>query len=560
MTTTAESPRTGKMSKHCITALAVMGAIMMGCNKPATEKEVSLTATISLDGSANSKALTADGIKTFAENDQIAVIYKDAYGQTQKALSSKLQSTDIHEEGKKADFTVTLDQPAENGTLRYIYPAAMAQETIATGATIDDAGTIDFTHLNAQDGTLSTLASQYDLAVYDGTLTAEAKLPASVTLENQLAIGEFTVKNADGSVNINSSITSLTISDGTNTYTVTRSADEGPIYVAMKPVTDDKTLTFSINSNPTPKEVTGKALTAGDMYPVGLKFGSSINLTNVLTTDTNNQLYYEAQNGDILSSTGSFNGYVTIADGAQVTLNLRNDYEIIAPFSCDHAAIHCLGNANIILADGMQGRACSGFSSNYPAVFVPKDKTLTISGTGSLIADADPANYAAGIGGGYKIDCGSIVIAGGVIQAFGSDFGAGIGSGYFASCDGIIISGGVVTQAVGGQYAAGIGSGNAGSCGNIVISGGQIGGRYVNWFYYGAIGGERAAGIGCGNSDSSCGDITIGAGITYVVAKMGEAGYQHIGESNSSTCGTITIAKGLTNHEAVYMQSIFPSN
>lgn len=543
----------------CIAALAVVGAMTTGCTsleipeqtRDEEDKTVTLITTIALGGNPESKALSAAGVKTFAAGEQVAVIYEDENGNTQKAVSTALEAEDIHDEGKKADITVTLTDPAQNGTLRYIYPAAMAKATIATDATIDDAGTIDFTNLDAQDGTLATLSGSLDLAVYDGNLTGEATLPASVTLTNQLTIGEFTIKNADGSLNITGTIASLTVSDGTNTYTVTPETPatnygDGPIYVAMKPVTDDKTLTFTIDNNATPKEVTGKALDAGKMYPVGLKFGSSVALSGVATTDGNGALYYAAQNGDILS--GYFSGaYVTVADGATVTLC---DVVIRTPNECDHAAIHCLGDANIVLAGSKHNYLNAGSSSAYPALFVPQGNTLTISGTAELWAYAQDS-YSAGIGSGYNhdtgtpINCGTIVIAGGVIEARGSYGAAGIGSGYHSSCDGIQITGGIITSSEGGDHAAGIGSGANGSCGNIEISGGQVGGYYGGWVYNGAIGSENAAGIGCGRS-STCGDITIGAGITFVTARTSKYAFNCIGMGQSGSCGTVTIDPSLT--------------
>ena len=537
-----------------IAALAVVGAMAVSCTNqleefPGQDRNViTLTTTVSLGGNPNSKALSATGVKTFAVDDQIAVVYKDEGGNTRKALTNPLTATDIHDEGKKAVIRVTLDTPAKNGTLRYIYPAAMAKATIATNATIDDAGTVDFTRLEAQDGKLETLASNLDLAVYDGTLTADATLPASVTLANQLAIGEFTIKNADASVNITSTIASLTVTDGTNTYEVTPEAPatrfgNGPVYVAMKPVTADKTLTFTINNNVTPKVVTGKALAAGSMYPYGLKFGSSVDLNSVTTTDGNGEKYYEAQNGDILS--GQFAGvygYVTIADGATVTLN-----GVDIKYKCDHAIIHCLGDANIVLADGSENMV-DYLSGNYPAVFIPEGKTLTISGTGTLFAYNNGGSGGAGIGGGNGINCGNIIINGGIISAEGSNNGAGIGSGNLATCGSITMNGGVIQAARGGKSAAGIGSGYGGqaSCEAITINGGQIGGDYKGYFYVGAIGGQYAAGIGSGRY-SNCEAITIGAGITFVTATRGSNNSNSpIGKGNGGKCGTVTIDASLT--------------
>ena len=208
--------------------------------------------------------------------------------------------------------------------------------------------------------------------------------------------------------------------------------------------------------------------------------GPIVNLSSVTTTDGNGKLYFTARNGDVL--TGSFNGdgYVTIADGATVTLN---GVDIMAPHECDHAAIHCLGSANIILSGSDYNRVNAGHDGDYPAVYVPSGKTLTISGSGTLGAYSNHSYGAAGIGGGNGIDCGSVVIAGGTVIATGGSGGAGIGGG----------------------------DGNRASCGDISITAGTVE----------ATGGESAVGIGSGNN-GSCGDITIGSGITRVSAKKGD--------------------------------------
>lgn len=258
-----------------IAALAVMGAMTLGCTslenpEQPVKKEVTLTTTITLGGNPGSKALTAAGVKTFAVGEQLAVVYKNTSDETVKAVSTPLVAGDIRDEGKKADITVTLTDPAQNGALRYIYPAAMAKATIATDATIDDDGTIDFTRLNEQDGTLASLATNFDLAVYDGNLTGEAALPASATLGNQLTIGEFIIKESAGSTDITSSITRLTIKNGSDIYTVSTSS-LSTIWVVMKPVTTgDITFYAAKGKELYKKTVSGKTLAAGSIYPVNV--------------------------------------------------------------------------------------------------------------------------------------------------------------------------------------------------------------------------------------------------------------------------------------------------
>ena len=260
-----------------------------------------------------------------------------------------------------------------------------------------------------------------------------------------------------------------------------------------------------------------------------------VSLAAVTTTDSNGVKYYAAQNGDIINGSLSGDGYITIADGATVTLNIEN---FSAPYQCDHAPIHCLGDANIILAAGMNAIVMAGHGGNYPAVFVPEGKTLTISGTGELAASGQNAN-AAGIGGGYGHDCGNIIIAGGVITAYCGGDSAGIGSGSGNSCGKITISGGAIKEArylgTGFSNGVGIGSGSYGSCGDITISGGQIGGKIGGSNYDGAVAGQNVAGIGSGLY-GSCGTITIGTGITYVRVTCPDGLYNLIGGYWSNPC------------------------
>ena len=338
-----------------LAALVIVGVMAVGCTGaleeiiPNTPEEttpgiseetqqqpengtVTLTTTISIGNSAETKALSVAGVKTFAAGDQIAVIYKDTYGYTQKAVSAALTAENIREEGKKADVTVALTDPAQNGALRYIYPAAMALETIATDATIDDAGTIDFTRLDAQDGTLATLASSYDLAVYDGNLTGEAALPASVTLTNQLAIGEFTIKDKDeSSTDITSEITQLTVSDGTNTYTVNRAAAAGPIYVAMKPVTSDKTITLTAVSSAHHylKAVTGKALAANKMYPISVDMPEDMLYEPLTIVASNNWPFIYVHNEARTSENYEGEIKYTINDGEVQTIDFHYNPDYI---------------------------------------------------------------------------------------------------------------------------------------------------------------------------------------------------------------------------------------
>ena len=290
---------------------------------------------------------------------------------------------------------------------------------------------------------------------------------------------------------------------------------------------------------------------------------------------------------DGFTVTGTLRGdhKISIADGATVTLKdvditcLSNDSE-----TANFAGITLLGDATIMLEGA---NTVKGGYDEYPGIYVPENKTITIDGTGSLDASSNgwgsgigggyelsagnivinsgtitsSGSWAAGIGGGSDSSCGNITINGGTVTAYGSDEsagiggssesscgnitinggtvtangggdGAGIGSAYSSTCGAIKITGGTVT-ANGGEYGAGIGTGYSGTCGAIQITGGTVS----------ATGGDYGAGIGTGYS-GTCGNITIAKTVTKVTATAGEDA-ESIGEGcDAESCGTISIANG----------------
>lgn len=254
-----------------IAALVAVGAIMMGCNKldivteqtqqeeePVISNTVTLTTTVSLD--AATKALTAAGEKTFAEDEQMALVYKNTSSATVKAVSAALTASDITDGGKSATFTFELTDPDRSQNVTYIYPAAMAKAD----------GTVNYDALATQNGTLATLSSTLDLATYSAAWNA-GSLPAA-TLENQLAILALTLKNSTGSSDLTSTITGVTITDGTNTYAITRSAAAGPIYVAIQPTSSAAISVIATDgTNNYRKSLSGKTYAANNGYSVSWK-------------------------------------------------------------------------------------------------------------------------------------------------------------------------------------------------------------------------------------------------------------------------------------------------
>lgn len=249
-----------------LATLILAVATLTGCSKeeeqaaePAVVKIC--TTTVSIEGNEASKALTEAGVKTFEAGEQIAVVYENTSGTLVKE-EIPLTAGDISNAGKNATISLEMTNPQASGTLRIIYPAAMAGT--------DD---VDYSKLYTQNGTLDQISSQFDLGLYDGNLTAGAELPASPELTNPLTICKLTLKNEAGSSTL-TDITALYIGDGENFYMVTpASATNDPLWVAMKPVSSSQWITFHATdgTHKYEKEVTGKTLLAANMYHLGIK-------------------------------------------------------------------------------------------------------------------------------------------------------------------------------------------------------------------------------------------------------------------------------------------------
>ena len=273
---------------------------------------------------------------------------------------------------------------------------------------------------------------------------------------------------------------------------------------------------------------------------------------------------YDVGPYDILKGNLSSGKSITIPDGVNVAFD----------WITTDRTITCSGDATIYLIDG------STNTVNVPDTYYDAGikigdtgKTLTIdaetAGTGNLTVKG--GENAAGIGTGHassvsgNITCGDITINGGWVNANGGKYAAGIGTGnvnntYKNTCGAITINGGTVI-AQGGQSGAGIGTGNSQSnntCDAITINGGTVI----------AQGGDKAAGIGTGFASSfssqTCGNITIGTGVTSVTATKGNEPYvcysNSIGKggvSGTQNCGTITIGGDDTTYAAGVTTSPF---
>ena len=506
-------------------AMLTAGALTTSCDNEdniidisqlsSAEKTIAFTATLAPkgDGGGQTRAITTgtDNVTgkeilnvTWAAGEKIALYYEKNNG----TYATALATVGTPNANGSAPINANLTD-AKGGTVKFIYPYGLAQNgELKTGAG---------SHFRTQDGTIEYISQYLDAATATGTIDVTdgtATLAGTVTMQNQVCICKFNFTGMDLDETENYydiTIREMQGSSTTNTYETTSigKASMGAVYMALLGA-ENKDFRFSVQG---------------------------MNKSSASDPSGTQKKYYEVNSSNVTLTAGKFyrsipvslgnsqsQSTITIPAGGTYTLNNMNITVTNGP------AIECEGDATIIL----EGTNSVTSSANWePAIFIPEGKTLTIRGTGSLVATATGVE-AAGIGGkSYNaIDktCGNIVIEGGVITATGGDKAAGIGSGYNGKCGDITISGGTVT-ATGGDHGAGIGCSNGGSCGNITISGGTVM----------ATGTNSAAGIGCALSSTVCGDITISGGTVTAIGNYWAAG---IGSCNEDRCGNITISGG----------------
>lgn len=511
-----------------LAALLIAVAAMTACSsentiadepvvKPDAPKTYTMTVQACKGDNATTRALSLNGSTlnaTWTAGEVVTV-----YNETKAALLSGTLTAQT--DGANTTLKGTLSGTIENGDklkLKFLSPNYGTQDGTLTGSATSIDKVCDYAE-----------ASVDVTSVSGGNITTTA-----ASFENQQAIVKFTLMKKFDNSNLEIPASkALTVNDGTNNYTVTPTSATNVLFVAI-PATSTVNLSTTVGSYTYTYEKTGVTLTNGKYYAIVVKMARNVNLSSVNAN-------FELQDGDIVTGTLANNVKISIANDATVTLDdVTIDGRDIISF--EWTGITCDGDANIILVGtNTVITTANGKPAIQAGYHDTETKTLTISGSGSLTATGGP--NAAGIGSGFKGECGNITISGGTVEATGGASAAGIGSGREGSCGDITISGGTVT-AQGGYDGAGIGcgfgdapSGISSKFGNITISGGTVT----------ATGGSFGAGIGSGSfSDGVCGNITITTGVTEVTATKGDAGDSGINHSigngyNSTTIGTITI-------------------
>ena len=395
------------------------------------QKTYTLTVNASKGGDATTRALSLDGKAlnaTWAEGDKVKV-----YNSSNAEIGELTAETSGASTKLKGDLS-TLPTDGETLTLKFLSPSYASQK-----------GTIEHIAANCD----------YATATVTATVSGSAVTATDANFENKQAIVKFSLTDKTTTSAI--SATQLVVNDGTTDYTITLASATSEIYVALPGFSGQTvTLTATAGGKTYSYEKTGVSFTNGQYYEIGVKMSPIISLSG--RTYLEEEL--EIADGYIVTgSATAFSCKVAVADGATVTLrDVVNDNWSLDPSSAC-PGIRCLGDATIIL----EGDNTVTGGGTYAGIYVPKDKTLIIRGTGSLTVTGGSGG-GAGIGGNATGDanCGSIVIRGGTITATGGSHGAGIGLGSSSGCEfgDITINGGTVT-ATGCDNAPGIGGPNA---------------------------------------------------------------------------------------------------
>jgi len=498
--------------------------------------------------------------------EEIALVYGNP------AVKDKATVTSVS--NGRATVECDLSGGAANGSIiNFYYPYASV--VLSNGSYV-----FDETLIRNQDGTMDYISEKLDWRQATGTLSVNgnsATLQSDVDMSQSLmCVWLLHLKNKGA--DLNATRLNILMSD----YGFTKDPDiaspgASSFYVARTAISGDNHFEFWAYTaeNAYLFEIDDLKLAANTFYESTVSLGKVIDLYTLTEP-------YVAQDTEVLwCQVGQWAQpfQISIADGATVFLK-EVDIQGTNNEEYKWSGLTCLGDATIFILTG--NSSVCGYYEDYPGIFVPSGKTLTIKGmkNGNLTSQSngfgagigcirgifnhDNTPFNAGniviesgniqaigdrcsaIGSSVATTCGDITIKGGNVQALTSnDGGCGIGcSNGESRCGNITISGGVVTS-VGGRSASGIGAAQFSwdgtkynQCGNILISGGTVT----------TTGGQYGAGIGCGSDKSKCGTITITSGVTKVKATKGTKGLaaeNNIGKGtdqhNVSVCGTITI-------------------
>lgn len=227
-----------------ILSLAVLALTMAACSNDTEQptavqpapgnagEGIPFSATIAT-GSATTRALTEENgtiISTWAKGEQVALIHN--------GVVDVMTIENDPDENGNVTITGTLEgSPKNNDDVTVVFPASAVDK---------DEKAVKTDLLNAQDGTLATIATDLNLRQSDGAKLKVGELTATlsgtVTLANQIAIVKFSLSDGNNAL----AAKQFVIKDGSDNVltTVTPSEATSNLYVAMAPATNAAAFKF----------------------------------------------------------------------------------------------------------------------------------------------------------------------------------------------------------------------------------------------------------------------------------------------------------------------------
>lgn len=204
------------------------------------------------------KSVTEGGVTAWEKDEKIDVYYQ----KSDDSFATAIANVDAVS-GGVAYISATLTSAKDGGIVKFVYPSGLMDA---------DTGDLKASSLAAQHGTIDDISAHFDAATGSGKLVTDGETYGTselISLTNQVLIGKFTPTHSSIALD---ALTSLTIWDGENTYTVTPESpatefgDQG-IYVAMFPVTN-KRIVISANtaSDYYHYDKSGITLASGKLY------------------------------------------------------------------------------------------------------------------------------------------------------------------------------------------------------------------------------------------------------------------------------------------------------
>jgi len=229
----------------------------------AANGEITITATVSSDEGATTRALSIDGsniASTWETTDEFAILFND--GSNNVKRTATVQSIN----GSNVTITFTIPESlASNTACTIVYPASAANDA-NTGADVATA-------LATQDGTIENCP---EVRVGTATIDKDNHSLSDVTkLTAQNAIFKFTLQDLSDAAK---SATEFKVSDGSGNVmtTVTPGSASGELYVAL-PVMAAGTYWFNATIDSKPyiaKATTAAATVAGKYYQTTVKMAT----------------------------------------------------------------------------------------------------------------------------------------------------------------------------------------------------------------------------------------------------------------------------------------------